>query len=96
MSEQERQQQEYEFVMEGITTRMQIAMDKLSENNKSMRNIIRWVCVFALVMTFMTVFGMLLTNKMWMVREARLNRTVSVSEVVADEEIPQLRSGQGD
>lgn len=96
MSEQERQQQEYEFVMEGITTRMQIAMDKLSENNKSMRNIIRWVCVFALVMTFMTVFGMLLTNKMWMVREARLNRTASVSEVVADEEIPQLRSGQGD
>lgn len=31
-----RTQQEYEFVMEGITTRMQIALEKMSESNRMM------------------------------------------------------------
>lgn len=34
--EEKRQQQEYEFVMEGITTRMQTALEKMSESNRMM------------------------------------------------------------
>lgn len=101
MSDQERQQQEYEFIMEGITTRMQMAMDKLSDNNKAlretMRSIVKWVCIFALIMTLLTVVGLILNNRMWMARENDLARKTVVREVIPDaQEVPQLGSGQND
>lgn len=101
MSDQERQQQEWEFVMDGITTRMQMAMDKLSDNNKAlretMRSIVKWVCIFALVMTLLTVVGLILNNRMWMARENDLARKTVVREVIPDaQEVPQLGSGQND
>ena len=101
MSDQERQQQEYEFIMEGITTRMQMAMDKLSDNNKAlretMRSIVKWVCIFALIMTLLTVVGLILNNRMWMTRENDLARQMVVREVIPDaQEVPQLGSGQND
>lgn len=102
MSEKEtRQQQEWEFVMDGITTRMQMAMDKLSDNNKAlretMRSIVKWVCIFALVMTLLTVVGLILNNRMWMTRENDLARQMVVREVIPDaQEVPQLGSGQND
>ena len=95
MSDQERQQQEWEFVMEGITTRMQMAMDKLSDNNKALRSIVKWVCVFALIMSILTVTGLLTNNRMWMERE-RTTMQPSVREVIPDAEIPQLGPGQND
>ena len=101
MSDQERQQQEWEFVMDGITTRMQMAMDKLSDNNKAlretMRSIVKWVCIFALVMTLLTIVGLILNNRMWMTRENDLARQMVVREVIPDaQEVPQLGSGQND
>lgn len=101
MSDQERQQQEWEFVMDGITTRMQMAMDKLSDNNKAlretMRSIVKWVCIFALIMTLLTVVGLILNNRMWMARENDLARKTVVREVIPDaQEVPQLGSGQND
>lgn len=96
MSDQERQQQEYEFIMEGITTRMQMAMDKLSDNNKALRSIVKWVCAFALIMSILTVIGLLLNNRMWMDRERTATLQPSVREVIPDAEIPQLGPGQND
>lgn len=49
MSEQERQQLEYEFIMDGITTRMQIAMEKMAESNKLMHSAVRWACAVTIV-----------------------------------------------
>lgn len=96
MSDQEKQQQEWEFIMEGITTRMQMAMDKLGDNNKALRSIVKWVCVFALIMTLLTVTGLIVQNRMWMAREDAQARETVIGEVIPDEEIPQLRSGQND
>ena len=39
-----RSQQEYEFIMEGITTRMQMALEKMAESNKLMHSAVKWVC----------------------------------------------------
>ena len=102
MSEKEtRQQQEWEFVMEGITTRMQMAMDKLSDNNKAlretMRSIVKWVCIFSLVMTLLTVAGLILNNRMWITHEKAGRQEAGVREVIPDDkEIPQLGSGADD
>ena len=49
MSEQERQQQEIEFIMDGITTRMQIALEKMSESNKLMHRAVIWSCAVTIV-----------------------------------------------
>ena len=67
MSEQERQQQEYEFIMDGITTRMQIAMEKMtesntaaltkmSESNKMMHSAVRWACGVTIVVVVVLGF----------------------------------------
>ena len=40
----ERSQQEYEFIMEGITTRMQMALEKMAESNRLMHSAVKWVC----------------------------------------------------
>ena len=50
MSEKnERTAQEYEFIMEGITTRMQMALEKMAESNKLMHSAVRWVCAVSIV-----------------------------------------------
>ena len=61
MSEQEkRSTQELEFILEGITTRMQMAMEKItesntaalgkiSESNKLMHSAVKWVCAVSIV-----------------------------------------------
>ena len=36
MSDNERTQQEYEYIMEGITTRMQMALEKMADSNRMM------------------------------------------------------------
>lgn len=50
MDEQEkRAQQEWEFVLEGITTRMQMALEKMAESNKLMHSAVKWVCALSIV-----------------------------------------------
>ena len=92
----DRQQQEYEFIMEGITTRMQMAMDKLSEANKMLRSIVKWVCAFAIVMVILLATSLLLNNRMWMAREGNLISQFGVSEVIPSAEVPQSGSGAHD
>lgn len=49
MNPEEKQQQEWEFVMEGITTRMQIALEKMAESNKLLHSAVKWVCAVSIV-----------------------------------------------
>lgn len=49
MSEQERQQQEYEFIMDGITTRMQIALEKMADSNRLMHKAAIWSGIVTIV-----------------------------------------------
>jgi hypothetical protein len=49
MDPEEKQQQEWEFVMEGITTRMQLALEKMAESNKLLHSAVKWVCAVSIV-----------------------------------------------
>ena len=46
---EEKQQQEWEFIMEGITTRMQLALEKMAESNKLLHSAVKWVCAVSIV-----------------------------------------------
>lgn len=72
----EREQQEYEFVMEGITTRMQIALEKQSAS-------VRWVCIVMLVTVLLIISGFIVFNQMWLKHVNHVRETI-VSEVVTD------------
>lgn len=48
MSEQE-WKQEYQFIMDGITTRMQIALEKMAESNKLMHRAAVWSGIVTIV-----------------------------------------------
>ena len=62
MSDQEkRSTQEWEFVLEGITTRMQMALEKMAESNKLMHSAVRWVCAVSIVI--LTVLGAIILIK---------------------------------
>jgi len=62
MSEQEkREQQEWEFVLEGITTRMQMALEKMAESNKLMHSAVKWVCALSIVIV--VVLGAIILTK---------------------------------
>ncbi|MBQ7655142.1 MAG: hypothetical protein IJS41_01395 [Clostridia bacterium] len=50
MDEQEKRgTQELEFILEGITTRMQMALEKMAESNKLLHSAVRWVCAVSIV-----------------------------------------------
>ena len=72
----ERQQQEYEFVMEGITTRMQIALEKMSAA-------LRWVCIVMLITVTLVLSGMIIFTQMWFGHVNQVRESM-VSEVVTD------------
>ena len=62
MSEPEkREQQEWEFVLEGITTRMQMALEKMAESNKLMHSAVKWVCALSIVIV--VVLGAIILTK---------------------------------
>ena len=89
--------QEFEFIMEGITTRMQIAMDKLSEANKMLRSIVKYVCIVMLVVTIIVVSGFIIMNQMWFQHDSVGRGGVNTGEAVsAVEEVPQFRTGADD
>ena len=84
----ERQQQEYEFIMEGITTRMTTAMEKMS-------NTVKYVCVMSLAMIIIVVSGYVTITKLWIDHDNE-TRAAWTSEVVNGETIPELGQGTDD
>ena len=68
MSDNERQQQEYEFVMEGITTRMQIALEKMADSNKMLAENNKRQSHIWLIVLFIVVLGFLANNIIMIVR----------------------------
>lgn len=89
MSDSERQQQEYEFVMEGITTRMQIALEKQSAS-------LRWVCIVMLITVLLVIAGFIINNVI-MINHINDIRYNAASEAVSvNEEIPELGTRSAD
>ena len=84
MSE-DRTPQEYAYIMDGITTRMQLAIEKMSESNKMFKNTVRWVCIIMMIIVMIVVGGFLAETRIWIGHVNNLR-----SEVVAHETIPQL------
>lgn len=58
---EEKQQQEWEFIMEGITTRMQLALEKMAESNKLLHSAVKWVCAVSIVIV--VVLGAIILTK---------------------------------
>lgn len=81
MSESDRRQQEYEFVMEGITTRMQIALEKMADSNQAMSESNKRLCRMFIVALVIVVLGFIVNNVIWMHRDT--GKTIT-SEVVTD------------
>ena len=91
--QEKRSPMEYEFIMDGITTRMQMALDKLSDSNKLMGSIVRIVCATMIIV----MLAMVANNYIW-IRHAnalRNNQTI-ISEVAGDEALSQFRPGASD
>ena len=76
----ERQQQEYEFIMEGISTRMTMALDKMAESNKMMAASNRRLCVTMILVVIIVVLGFIADRQLLI----RNGTTVGSSEVVTD------------
>ena len=87
MSDNNERQQEYEFVMEGITTRMQIALEKQSAS-------VRWVCIVMLITVLLVIAGFIVNNQMWLkhvnhVRDSITSEVISNAGAFSDAAIPQ-------
>ena len=76
MENNTRQQQEYEYVMEGITTRMQIALEKQSAS-------VRWVCIVMLVTVMLIIAGFIVNNVIMIDHINDLRGEVSAYETVS-------------
>lgn len=92
--------QELEFVMEGITTRMQIAMEKMSDANQMMSEVakvsnktVRNVCVTGVVVILLVVLGFVAFSGMWI---AHVNNLRASGVVSAGETVSQLGQGADD
>lgn len=81
MNESDRQRQDFEFIMEGITTRMQIALEKMGESNRAMSESNRRLCRMFIAALVIVVLGFIVNNVIWMYRDAGKSIT---SEVVTD------------
>ena len=86
----DRQFQEYEFVLEGITTRMQLAIEKMAESNRMMSEsnrrlcgVLGYMCAMIVAVVIVVAVSLTVNNHLWMMREqsAGMNTT---SEVVTD------------
>lgn len=84
MNDSERTQQEYEFVMEGITTRMQMALEKQSAS-------VRWVCVVMILTVMLVIAGFIVNNVIMINHINDIRGGVSVHEAV-----PEQRAGADD
>ena len=88
---EDRSPQEYAYIMDGITTRMQLAIEKMSESNRMFRSTVRWVCLIMLIVVMVVVGGFIAETKIWIGHCDNLR-----TEVVASETVPQFTNGGGD
>ena len=93
MEQNGRQPQELEFIMDGITTRMQIAMnnladtnknalEKMAESNRMMKTSLRWVCITALIVVIVVAAFSIVTNQIWIGHVNNLRQEMAAGEVV--------------
>ena len=85
MSDNERQQQEYEFVMEGITTRMQIALEKMADSNKMLAENNKRQSHIWLIVLFIVVLGFLANNIIMINHVNNIRSGVSAYETVLEQ-----------
>lgn len=88
---EERTPQEYAYITDGITTRMQHAIEKMSESNRMFRSTVRWVCIIMVIVVLIVVGGFLAETKIWIEHVDNLR-----AEVVAGETISQFGNPAGD
>lgn len=91
MENRERLQQEYEFIMEGITTRMQIALEKMSESNRMMSETNKRLCDtitnhnrMIVVVVLIVVLGFIVNNMVWIDNVKAIRSGVSTHEAVSE------------
>ena len=85
----EKQQQEYEFVMEGISTRMTLALEKMADSNRMMSESNRRLCHTLILVVFIVVLGFILYTQLWINHVDHVRSSVA-SEVGASETVSQL------
>ena len=88
----ERSPQEYSYIMDGITTRMQLAIQKMAESNHMFRSTVRWVCIIMLIVVITVVSGFLIETKIWFDHVDHIR----ASEVVTSETVQQYGNAGGD
>lgn len=105
---EERTVGEMEYILDGITTRMQMAMQNMNENSKNamermaesnehMRKCNLALCITMIIVVLIIILGSIVTTSIWMGKMQNLREEMKVTEVVsAGEAIPQFGSGQGD
>lgn len=76
-NERDRTPQEYEYIMEGITTRMQLALEKQSAS-------VRWVCIVMLVTVLLIITGFIVNNVIMIRHINDIRSEVGVHETVPE------------
>lgn len=100
MDEKERSQQEMEYILDGITTRMQMAMesitktskdatDKMAESNKAMKSAIVCVCIAMILALVISIGGTIITIQM--IHANHTQTAACACEVTANETLSELR-----
>ena len=82
----EQQQREWEFIMEGISTRMTMAMDKIAESNRQMSETnkrlcaaLRTMCITMILVVVIVALGFIADHQL-----SIRDRTNAGGEVVTD------------
>ena len=91
----EKQQQEYEFVMEGISTRMTLALEKMADSNRMMSESNRRLCHTLILVVVIVVLGFITYTQLWINHVNDIRSSVS-SEVIASEAVSEQRPGADD
>ena len=98
MDEKERSQQEMEYILDGITTRMQMAMesitktskdatDKMAESNRILKSCIIWMCVVTILSLLIMACGFIIDHQLS--KQPSQPRTAAC-EVMANETLSEL------
>ena len=99
---------EMEYILDGITTRMQMAMQnmnecsqnamaRMAESNEHMRKSNLALCVTTIIVVLIVILGSIVTTSIWMGKVENLRDEIAATEVVsAGATLPQFGSGQGD
>ena len=99
MDDNERSPQEMEYILDGITTRMQMAMEsitatsknateKMAESNRIMKCSIICVCVAMILALLIAIGGTIITIQL--IHENQSRTAASVCEVTAHETLSEL------